>query len=81
MIEVTSTMAAMLIWVGFGNGGPAVVPGFENLLACEHALPVVEEFYKPQLHVVTKCVELPKAVRPDSERGEYERLKRKFEQR
>jgi hypothetical protein len=78
-MDTLSTMVVMLIWGGFGGGGPAVIPDFQNLLACEQAQATVEDFYRPQHLVRTKCVELPKAIRPDAERAEYERLKRKFE--
>jgi len=39
---MNSFMIVMLIWGGGGNGGPAVLPGFQTMQACEAAITIVQ---------------------------------------
>lgn len=41
----TASIVVMLVWAGTGHGGPAVIPGFATLAACERAKAEVVEFY------------------------------------
>lgn len=61
---MTTTLVAMLIWVGGNRGGAAVLPGFGSLAACEAARPAVEATYKKSPAEIligqawTACIEL-----------------------
>jgi hypothetical protein len=58
---MTKMMIVMLIWNGGGNGGPAVLPGFATMHACNAAITIVQTQSPGPVFggVRAKCVELP----------------------
>jgi len=58
---MTKIMIVMLIWNGGGNGGPAVLPGFATMQACNAAITIVQTQSPGPFFggVRAKCVELP----------------------
>lgn len=55
------TIVAMLIWLGSVHGGPAVLPGFSTLAACEAARPEIERAAREaplRATPYTRCVEV-----------------------
>jgi len=63
-IEMAASMVVMLIWIGPSQGGPATIPGFHTIEACEAAQSDVRRGflaisgYRYDEAVKTKCVEL-----------------------
>ena len=59
---MTKMMIVMLIWAGGANGGPAVLPGFATMQACNASIAIVRREAPTPLFGASwnaKCVMLP----------------------